>query len=363
MALSVYHLGAVLVALLLGAVRSGYAGAMFVVTWLCILGIFGSDSKYVLVFLGLSYGVYRLACRLGAVHSLVFVVLACLPMVSLKIGWHTLDKLWFLGLSFISFRAVGLMLDTRHNDVPVDFVGYTNFLMFPPAVVAGPIDRWHTFSATMEQGISAINRDKVQQGFYLMLLGGAMAVFGANWVQAVWLNTAVSPVSEAYAYAVYLYLNFGGYSNVVIGLGMLVGYVMPANFNAPYLARTPQDFWNRWHVSLSHWLRDYLFQPFYMACMRKPWLKPHKLAVQNAGIALVLITMGLWNGVEYHYVASGVVFAMLSIIHNTYSTYAKRGAKWAVFPTGKVGAVLAWFLTFNGAVLALYIFSGRMAGF
>lgn len=345
-----------------GVIYGGYIGGMFALTWLCIFAIFGSDAQYVLVFLVLTYGIYRLSRRWQGIPTLAFVLLMFMPMISLKIQWDTLEKLWFLGLSFISFRAVGLMVDTRRDESPVDFLSYTNFLMFPPAVLAGPIDRWHMFRKSMDAGLSAISKDKIQKGIYLMVLGAAMAVFMANWVKTMWLNGAHNPINEAYAYAVYLYMNFAGYSNIVIGLALLLGYSMPRNFNAPYLSRTPQDFWNRWHISLSHWLRDYLFQPFYMMCMRKPHLKKYKLTLQNIGIFLVLLTMGLWNGVEFHYVLSGVIFAVLSIIHNTYSTKAKQGAKWAVFPTGRLGAVLSWFLTLQGAVFALYIFSGRFPG-
>ena len=356
------HMVIFLCLLIWGMVRRDYVGGMFVLTWLCILAIFGGDVKYVLVFLGLTYGVYRLACRLKRWHILLFVGLMFLPMISLKIQWDTLDYFWFLGLSFISFRAVGLMIDTHRDENPVDFMAYTNFLMFPPAILAGPIDRWHIFKKTMDMGLSSISKDKVQKGLYLMLLGGTMSLFMANGVQNLWLNTATHSFSEAYAYAVYLYMNFGGYSNIVIGLALIIGYSMPINFNAPYLAKNPQDFWNRWHVSLSHWLRDYLFQPFYMLCMRKPQLKIYRLTIQNTGIIMVLVTMGLWNGVETHYVLSGVVFALLSVVHNTYSTYAKHGAKWAIFPKGRLGGVLSWFLTLNGAVFALYIFSGRFQG-
>ena len=352
-----------------GIARYGYGGAMFAVTWACIIAIFGKDTTDVLLFLGLTYGVYRASCRWQNVHSLVFVALMVLPMVSLKIHWETFKWAWFLGLSFITFRAVGLMLDTRLDEnrdnedgKPVGFMAYTNFLMFAPAILAGPIDRWHNFKKSYDMGVSAITRDKIQDGLFLIILGSAMSFFMSEWVWTAWLNNTDSVISEAYAYAVYLYFDFAGYSNMAIGVGLLFGYRMPINFNAPYLAHTPQDFWNRWHVSLSHWLRDYLFQPFYMMCMRRPNLKKHRLAIQNTGIFMVLMTMGLWNGVEVHYILSGVIFALLSIIHNSYTTYAKQGASWAVFPTGKLGRVLSTLLTFHGAVFALFIFSGRIEG-
>ena len=345
-------------------VRYGYGGAMFAVTWACIIAIFGKDAGDVLVFLGLTYGIYRASCRWRNIHSLVFVALMVVPMVSLKIHWEVFKWAWFIGLSFISFRAVGLMLDTRHGDdtKPVGFIAYTNFLMFAPAILAGPIDRWYNFKKSYDAGVSAITMDKVQEGLFLIVLGGAMSFLMSEWVYMAWLNATDSVISEAYAYAVYLYFDFAGYSNMAIGVGLLFGYRMPINFNAPYLAHTPQEFWNRWHVSLSHWLRDYLFQPFYMMCMRRPHLKKHRLAIQNTGILMVLMTMGLWNGVETHYALSGFVFAMLSIIHNTYTTYAKQGVFWAVFPTGKLGRILSTILTFHGAVFALFIFSGRIEG-
>jgi membrane protein involved in D-alanine export len=179
------------------------------------------------------------------------------------------------------------------------------------------------------------------------------------------LNTESTSLSEMlsnmYVYAFYLYFDFAGYSSLAAGFAKLIGINVPQNFNNPFVAVNPQDFWRRWHASLSDWLRDYLFRPYYKWISGKEKLKPYPLLKQNSGLFLTFLVMGLWNGFKSNYILSGVLFGVYSVVHNTYVVRSRQAGRDIVFGSLNEVAVkwISVFLMFNLACIALYVFSGR----
>jgi membrane protein involved in D-alanine export len=141
----------------------------------------------------------------------------------------------------------------------------------------------------------------------------------------------------------------------------MIGINVPINFNHPYLAINPQDFWRRFHITLGSWLTDYFFKPIYKYLHSFKLLKGKRLLIQNISIILTFLLMGMWNGLTWYYIFSGFLFGMYSTIHNSYVVYVKRGGydMFNVFPQ-IISINLKRFLMINGAVIALYFFSGRV---
>jgi membrane protein involved in D-alanine export len=124
------------------------------------------------------------------------------------------------------------------------------------------------------------------------------------------------------------------------------------------LAKNPQDFWRRFHISLSEWLRDVIFMPVYMHLLRFTFFRNNKTCAQNVGIFCTLFCMGAWNGLERHYVISGILFGLISVSHNMLLWTAKRQPlleQWLKYP---VVSLCGRFLTLASAAVSLYIFSG-----
>ncbi|TAL88829.1 MAG: membrane-bound O-acyltransferase [Candidimonas sp.] len=302
-------------------------------------------------------------CRRGLIATRVAVVLTMLPLLLVKT--HAMTLLGMLGLSFVTFRAVDVLLFAHKNETirPLDYLTY---LFFPLTLLAGPMYRWRTFQVDLQKGFSQINMGLWRVGFETLLLGIVQKFAVAYLIWLYGLN-AISAhdysltgiVLNATLYSAYLYFDFAGYSNMAVGIGKMFGVNLPINFNNPILSKNPQDFWRRWHISLSEWLRDVVFMPIYKALSKDSFFSQHRFAAQNIGIFATLFCMGTWNGLQLHYIVSGMMFGSYSVAHNRLLLSARRHPALQQWLTTRPAKLSGRFLTLASAVLALYVFSGR----
>jgi membrane protein involved in D-alanine export len=159
-----------------------------------------------------------------------------------------------------------------------------------------------------------------------------------------------------YAYTFYLFFDFAGYSAFAISISYLFGVHTPENFNRPFLARNIRDFWNRWHITLSFWFRDHVYMRFLLAAARGKWFRSmHTAAILGYFLAFGL--MGLWHGIEPHYILYGLYMATLLSIFHIFSSWKKVHHHWR---EGPLWNALAVFITFNAVCFGMLIFSGRI---
>jgi len=240
------------------------------------------------------------------------------------------DLRW-LGFSYLAFRLIHTARDRQEGRLPaVTLREYVTYAVFAPALTAGPIDRLERFIKDLRQGwqpdapglaeagkrlaIGLLRKFVVADLLALMALDAAAAgqVRSAEWAWVL-----------VYAYALQIYFDFSGYTDIAIGLGLLVGVRLPENFNAPYSRLNLQMFWNNWHMTLTQWFRAYFFNPL------TRWLRsgPRKLAA----VWVILITqvatfvlIGLWHGVTWNFVIWGLWHGLGIFAQNRYSEWAKR---------------------------------------
>jgi membrane protein involved in D-alanine export len=294
-------------------------------------------------------------------------VAACLlPLVIAKIT-PVLDPqhpLGFLGISYITFRALDVVFCLRDNVIVApgqfDFLG---FLFFLPTISAGPIDRYRRFAGdwakrrTRDEFLldldAAVHR--IFRGFFYKFI---LAVL----IKRYWLDRAASEatfgafVNYMYAYSFYLFFDFAGYSAFAIAFSYLLGVRTPENFDRPFFARNIRDFWNRWHITLSFWFRDHVYMRFLLAARRGRWIaNSHVAAI--VGYFLSFGLMGVWHGVEPHFVVYGLYQATLLSGFHIFSEWCK-GRSWPIgHPLWRAGATFA---TFNFVCFGFLIFSGRL---
>jgi D-alanyl-lipoteichoic acid acyltransferase DltB (MBOAT superfamily) len=230
-----------------------------------------------------------------------------------------------LGLSYILFRVLHLLIDARDGEVPVRisplvFFNYTcNFLCF----VSGPIQRYQQFLADDRSALSDLDENRVFlalrriiTGYVKLIIISGFADFFFTKFRRQLLEAGV-PASHsalvvvytvtAIFYVIYLYYNFSGYMDIVIGVGKLLQQDLPENFNKPFLARDFLEFWARWHMTLSEWFKTYLFNPLMQALMtrfRQPALMPY------LGVTAFFVTfliMGLWHGTTAIFIIYGLL--------------------------------------------------------
>lgn len=269
----------------------------------------------------------------------------------------------FLGISYVTFRSLDVIICIHDRLIsslsPAQYLAY---VLFFPTISAGPIDRYNRFALDW-------NRRRTRAEFLHDLDGGVRRFFRgllykfilATVVKTYWLDPVstatgvLNVVSYMYAYALYLFFDFAGYSAFAIGLGYLFGVHTPENFNQPFLAGNIVDFWNRWHMSLSTWFRDHVYMRFVMAATRGRWFAS-KMAMSCLGFYLSFGLMGIWHGLAPRYFVYGLYHATLL---SGYTMFVER-RKFKTMPQDHQPSKLGIFVTFHLVCFGLLIFSGRL---
>ena len=228
-----------------------------------------------------------------------------------------LDLILPVGISFYTFQTLSYTIDIyRGRQEPTrDFVAFALYVAFFPQLVAGPIERARNLLAQLERPIRT-TREDIEYGLQRILWGLAKKTIFADRFALV-VNT-VYHRPEAYSspevllatlcFSFQLYLDFSAYSDIAIGLARLFGIRLSENFNYPFLARNPSDFWSRWHITLTSWFRDYLYTA--LGGTRRG------AAVRTSfAILLTMSLMGLWHGAEWHFVMFGLLSGIMVVIY------------------------------------------------
>lgn len=236
-----------------------------------------------------------------------------------------------LGISFYTFETISYIVDVYHRRRPSvkNLVDYALYIMFFPHLVAGPIVRPHDFLpqlATQKQWSWL----RIQVGLQQFLVGlfkkAVIADTLAPVVDQVFLNPGGYESSAIWlavlCYAVQIYCDFSGYSDMAVGLAHTLGFSLPANFRMPYLASSITEFWGRWHITLSTWLRDYLYIP--LGGNRGGTLYTYR------NLMLTMLLGGLWHGAEWTFLIWGLYHGILLIVDRA---FPRRG--WFATPASK----------------------------
>jgi D-alanyl-lipoteichoic acid acyltransferase DltB (MBOAT superfamily) len=238
---------------------------------------------------------------------------------------NALDLEW-LGFSYVAFRLIHTLRDRQSRRLPaLSLREYTTYAIFFPAYTAGPIDRAERFQPDLHD-LPGLEPNHLMQGAMRIMVGigkkfviaDSLAYFALNAAKADQTLSTAGMWVLLYAYAFQIYFDFSGYTDIAIGIGQLFGIKLPENFNRPYLARNITVFWQSWHITLSQWVRFYVFSPlsrFLLTRKRKPSPTVLAFVCQMA----TMIVIGLWHGVTWHFVIWGLWHAVGLFMHKVYS--------------------------------------------
>jgi len=237
---------------------------------------------------------------------LIASVVATLEKVGLQPDIRPLEIILPIGISFFTFQAMSYVIDVFRDKIPsARWLDFAVYLSFFPHLVAGPIVRGAEFLPQLHPPRDPRRVDS-SRAFYLIFIGLAKKIVIADFlashiVDQVFASPALHSGPEAlfaiYAYAIQIYADFSAYSDIAIGLALLLGFKFPENFNAPYTAVSITDFWRRWHMTLSRWLRDYLYIPL-------GGNKGGRLLTYR-NLMLTMLLGGLWHGAAWRFVVWG----------------------------------------------------------
>ncbi|MFC4619177.1 D-alanyl-lipoteichoic acid biosynthesis protein DltB [Camelliibacillus cellulosilyticus] len=294
------------------------------------------------------------------------VILSILPLGIVKFSpYFTVDNIGFLGISYLTFKAVQMVIETRDGRIKaVTLYRFLRFLLFFPTFTSGPIDRFRRFEKDIEKVPSpeeyktmlytGINR--IFQGFLYKFIIAYVIHQHVMSLPLLKENTAVSIWLYMYAYSMYLFFDFAGYSAFAIGASYFLGIKTPENFNMPFISRNIKDFWNRWHMTLSFWFRDFIFMRFVFYMTKKKVIKDRYL-ISYMGFFVNFLVMGIWHGPFPHYIVYGLYHAALFILFDLFERSNKKRHFW---PDNRLTHVLSIIITFHFVCFGFLIFSGRL---
>ena len=255
---------------------------------------------------------WYLYLRKRAKKALVFhlaVALSLLPLLLVKLSlWvEPLRALSMLGLSYLSFRAVQPLIDIYDGRITeLNLLDLSYFVLFFPSVSSGPLDRYRRFETDLHKMRTGEEyRALLRDGLWRLMTGAFYNFVIGNLIWKFWLSGLPehgfwATVSYMYGYTFFMFFNFAGYSRMAVGTAYLLGIEQPDNFDLPFLSLDMKDFWSRWHISLSTYLRDYVYTRFCMAALRGKWFKGRRTS-SYLGYALTMLLMGAWHGLTPGY--------------------------------------------------------------
>jgi alginate O-acetyltransferase complex protein AlgI len=244
---------------------------------------------------------------------------ALLQRLGVDASMPVLEIVLPIGISFYTFQTIGYVVDVYRRKVPAarSFLDYALYVAFFPQLVAGPIERAGHLIPQFQKA-RVWSTPAFESGLQLAIWGlfkkVAIADSLAPYVDAVYANpqefSSTALVTATVYFAFLIYCDFSGYTDTARGVARMLGFELLRNFNFPYISRTPVEFWQRWHISLSQWFQDYLYYPLAMRYMRRGgWgskYKPHL-------IAMALI--GLWHGANWTFLAFGLYWGALIALY------------------------------------------------
>lgn len=272
-------------------------------------------------------------------------------------GWHAFTPLHLLlpvGISFYTFQTLSYTIDVYRRELEPtrDFASFALYVAYFPQLVAGPIERAHRLLPQL-QSKQPVSREDWEAGFQRILWGLVKKVVVADRL-ALMVDPAFAQPAQFSApelvvaslcFVFQLYLDFSAYTDIAIGAARLMGVRLSENFNWPYLARNPNDFWRRWHMTLTSWFRDYVFRSLGGFRRRRPF---------RTGV-VVLVTfmlMGLWHGASWHFVLFGLLSGLVLIAYD-FARIIKRGPLLGEQPWSRV---VGWFCGFLVVCLLMVVF-------
>jgi alginate O-acetyltransferase complex protein AlgI len=274
---------------------------------------------------------------------LIFVVLKTPGLANLTIsGARTLvtgvvrppgdSPVAWLGFSYIAFRLLHTIRDRRTGRLPaVDLSEYTSYVIFFPAFTAGPIDRIERFVQDLRQPAAPIQEEWLETGkriimglFKKFVVADLLAVISLNDVFVPYIKGVGWMWLFLYAYAFRIYFDFSGYTDLAIGMGRLVGFRLPENFESPYLKPNLALFWNSWHMTLTQWFRSYVFNPLAREFRTNGEWAPTWIALLTTQV-VTMVLIGLWHGITWSFVLWGLWHGLGLFAHNRWASWARSG--------------------------------------
>ncbi len=350
--------------------RKAYQAGLWLLLAFSVFFYYKSTGSFVLIFLGTLgfcyYATHRMISTQHARSQKIWLTISILiPLLFLGyykytnflintanaitgLSWKNLDIFLPAGISFYTFQMISYAVDVYRGQVrPAGFRDYALYISFFPQLVAGPIVRASHFLPQIERP-SWPEAERVASGLWLILQGLIKKVVFADYIaqynDLIFANprgySGFENLMAIYGYGLQIFCDFSGYSDIAIGIGRMMGFDLGINFDKPYRSASITEFWRRWHISLSSWLRDYLYIP--LGGNRRGRVRTY------INLLLTMLIGGLWHGASWRFVAWGGLHGLALALHRL------TGGR-AAPPEHPLRRLIGWLFTFH-FVLLLWVF-------
>ena len=335
-----------------------------------LIAIVGVGSILLFVFRYFSGNRYALAVAL-LLLIVVFIILKSDPFAKYASeALRTINNqdadlaspfdLRWLGFSYLAFRLIHTLRDRHHGKLPlVTLKEYISYTLFYPSITAGPIDRVQRFVKDYRQPFGLRKSNTILGGqrvllglFKKFVIADSLALIALNPQNASQIDSTPWLWVLLYAYALRIYFDFSGYTDIAIGLGNFHGIALPENFASPYLKTNITSFWNSWHITLAQWFRAYFFNPLTRSLHKSKMNYPNWLTILIGQLSTMLL-IGLWHGISWNFAIWGLWHGIGLFAHNRWLNWTRqkksRQEETLLLSTGlKIGG---WIITFNYVAL------------
>ncbi len=266
-----------------------------------------------------------------------------------------------LGISFITFQAIGYLIEIYRGarSYEKNFGLFSTYILFFPKLLSGPIERAHNFLPQMrekhvlnyEQLIGGLRR--ILMGLFLKLVvADRLALYTDTVFKYPEMHSGIVLLVGSVFFTIQLFADFAGYTDIAIGSAQILGYKFTENFNAPFKAKSLTEFWGRWHISLSNWLRDYLFLPLSYSVARRYMKKSFKLFKVEyvsyiTGVLITMTVCGIWHGASWNFVIFGFLQGFVMTIELLTRKARKKVRKHIPMWLDTAGGIGITFICFN----------------
>lgn len=263
----------------------------------------------------------------------------------------------------MTFKLVQIIIEMYDGliEKPLSVLDYTHFLLFFPALSSGPIDRSRRFVEDWQHKKTKEEYFELAgTGIFRLTLGMLYKIVLSGIIfqkmNALQFKDPSFIVLYTYFYTAYLFFDFAGYSLMAVGASNILGIQTPMNFHYPFRSIDIKDFWTRWHITLSTWLRDFVFSRFVMRSMRKKIFKK-RLTTAMVAYMVNMTFMGLWHGVTPDYIAYGVYHGLLMA---GFEWYQKKSKFYKKNKDKMWYKLTSWFITIHLVMFGFLLFSGKL---
>lgn len=284
-----------------------------------VTGIWLEEKKKTTLFLSVFILLIPLAiCKY--LNFSIYSVQKVLSLISVPMESHTLKLIMPVGISFYTFEAISYVCDVKNRKISAEknFLKYLLFISFFPNITSGPIERAGDFIPQINKE-KEFNYEKTVYGLRLLLLG-MMKKYVCADIMVKYINNVFDNVIgfkgtvfiiAIFMYTFQIYFDFSGYTDMARAVATLLGFDLRENFIRPYFAKSIKDFWGRWHISLSTWLRDYVYIP--LGGNRKGKLR------KNINLIITFFVSGLWHGASFTFIVWGLIHGVCQVVESEIS--------------------------------------------